>query len=296
MKFRVKAAVFRAIETLPLGHVLHRLGQRFVTGRYLPKITEKSLKTYMLPVHAFSAVPGASYAMEFGSGRGLITPLLLSHAGARKVYAYDLQRLASVEQVNAVIAQLATFYDGEWPEIADFDDLEQHYNIVYRAPGDARATKLPDHSVDFIFSTATMEHIPVDQMRLILQECRRILSDIGKISFTIDYHDHYASADQSIGFMNFYQFSQKEWRALNPGIHYQNRLRHSDYVALFEESELTIEVQRPIFDSWSESDLKRVTLHPDFEHYSHEDLTASNGYFILSDAGRHRSDLDNPAS
>ena len=108
-----------------------------------------------------------------------------------------------------------------------------------------------------------------------------MLQPNGRICFTIDYHDHYASADANIGFMNFYQFSEDEWRRFNPDMHYQNRLRHSDYVTLFEEEGWCIVEQWPAFERWSESDLARVKLHPSFEHYSHEDLTASNGFFLL---------------
>jgi hypothetical protein len=48
--------------------------------------------------------------------------------------------------------------------------------------------------------------------------------------------------------MNFYQFRKKKGR-VKSGIHYQNRPVPFDYVTFFEESDLTIEVQKPIFDS-----------------------------------------------
>lgn len=282
MNWRLKCLGFKIFQAIPFGGVAYRLAQRIVTGRYIPNVTQATLGTYSIPVEAFKRIEGARVALEFGAGRGLITPLLLSAAGAKEAYAYDLQRLAHIEQVNAVIAQLADLTAGDWQPIVDFAELEQRYGVIYRAPGDARATGLADGSVDLIYSTATMEHIPPDQIREILRECRRILQPEGRICFTIDYHDHYSTSDRTIGFMNFYQFSEEEWRRYNPDMHHQNRLRHSDYVKLFREEGWKIVEQRSATKQCSETHLARVKLHPSFAHYSREDLIASNGYFLLA--------------
>lgn len=281
MNWRFKALAFRIFEVMPGGGVAHRLAQRFVTGRYIPKVTAASLPTYSIPVEAFQSIPDAKVALEFGAGRGLISPLLLSRV-AERTYALDLQRLAHIDQVNAVIGQLASLTEGDWSPVESFSELEERYGVIYRAPADARCTGLPDASVDLIYSTAVLEHVPADQIRAILTECKRILQPNGRICCTIDYHDHYASSDPNIGFMNFYQFSPEEWRRYNPGIHYQNRLRHSDFAKLFTEEGWEIVAQRPIFQAWSETDLARVKTHEDFVHYTHEDLTAASGYFLLA--------------
>jgi SAM-dependent methyltransferase len=281
MDWQFKNLVFQAFDTFPPFGGLYQLAHRLGSQRHVPRLTHRSLKSYMIPVERFKEMPRARTAFEFGAGRGLITPLLLKHAGAETIYAYDLQRLASVRQVNAVIGQLEAVAGIPGAPIQSLDDLAKRYSIIYRAPGDARDTGLPDGSVDLVYSTATLEHIPPDQIRQILSECRRILQPEGRMSFTIDYHDHYASSDRAIGFMNFYQFGDEEWRKYNSGRHFQNRLRHSDYISLFEEVGLRVLAQTPIFDEWSERDLERVQLHPRFERYSHQDLTASNGLFLL---------------
>lgn len=287
MNWRLKCLGFKLFEALPFGGAAYRLAQRLVTGRYLPKISESRLKTYNIPVAVFSQIDNARVALEFGAGRALTTPLLLSAAGAERVYAVDLQRLAHIDQVNAAIGELARLTDGDWTPVDSFAQLKERYGIVYQAPGDARSTGLADGSVDFVYSTATLEHIPPNQIVAIMRECRRILRTSGRVCFTIDYHDHYASADRSIGYMNFYQFGEEEWRRYNPDSHFQNRLRHSDYVSLFRKEGWEILIQEPHFERWSESDLHRVALHPSFKHYSQEDLTASNGYFVLAPGKTH---------
>src|SRR4030095_16218896 len=68
----------------------------------------------------------------------------------------------------------------------------------------------------------------------ILAEVRRLLAPTGLCSFAVDYHDHYAGADSSIDGLNFLRFDDREWRRWNCGLQFQNRLRHGDYVELFE--------------------------------------------------------------
>lgn len=284
MNWKIKNLAFYVIDSLPFGGTLHRLAQRIVSRRYYHKITDASLKSYAIPVEAFREIEGAKVALEFGAGRALTTPLLLGRAGAgaERVYALDLHRLASLTQINASLSQLNAREPGRWPPVGNFDELREKYGVDYRAPGDARDTGLPDQSVDLIYSTATLEHIPEPDIEAILHECARILRANGRLCFTIDYHDHYASSDKSIGFMNFYRFSDEEWKRYSPPSHYQNRLRHSEFINLFERNGWNIVESRPIFDTWSETDLAKVPLAPRFQNYSHEDLVASNGFFLLS--------------
>jgi hypothetical protein len=209
---------------------------------------------------------------------------MLSHAGAARVYAVDLVRLATVGQVNAVIAQLKELVPGEWPPIGSFEDLEKLYRIHYHAPGDARATGLPDRSVDFICSTAVMEHIPEPEIRAIMKECRRIASPRAVFSFIIDYHDHYGTADGKITLWNFYRYSHKQWRKFNPPNHYQNRLRHSDHERIFQDLGLEIVQAERTIPPWSEPSLKKVPVCEEFNRYSLEDLLTAGGKFLLRPA------------
>ena len=281
MNWRFKNAAFHALQYVPMGSLAYETSQRLVTRRLLPKISPSKIATYRIPLDVFLQIPGATTAMEFGAGRSLVTPLLFHTAQAEKVIAFDLQRLAHLASINAAIAALSKVFDGEWPAVASFADLAEKYRIDYRAPGDARATGLPNQSLDLIYSTATLEHIPPAEIIAILGEARRILKPGGRLCFTIDYHDHFASSDKAIGYFNFYQYSTAEWKRYNTPLHFQNRLRHSDYTRIFEDAGWTIHRGERLYDSWSDSDLKRVKLHAEFAEYAPEDLRASNGIFVL---------------
>jgi hypothetical protein len=256
---------------------LHGFLQRYITGRYFETLTPETLAGYQFHVSNFRG----GVAMEFGAGRNLLTPLLLSHAGATRVYAFDLMPIATVEQINGVIKQLARLLTGSWPQIDSFSELLTSYRIDYRAPGDARDTALHDGSVDFIYSSSTLEHIPGEDIAKILTECKRVASATCRMSFIIDYHDHYGSADSTITRWNFYRFTEREWRKYNPGNHYQNRLRHSEHERLFDEAGLeTISAQR-VVQPWAESELDRTPICQEFQH-SRADLATTNGYFVLA--------------
>jgi hypothetical protein len=205
----------------------------------------------------------------------------LSNAGAARVYAYDLNRLATTEQVNDVVRQLRSLGRGDWAEISSLDDLAERYRIQYCAPGDARRTGLPDATVDLIYSTSTLEHIPEEDIAKILAECRRISSPHALMSFVIDYHDHYGSADSRITRFNFYRYNDAQWRKFNPRGHYQNRLRHSDFQRLFSELELESLVDERIVHGWAEADLDQTPICDTFRRYSHDDLVTSSGKFVL---------------
>jgi hypothetical protein len=270
MNWKLKCLVLHTLARVP---ALHSLFKR-LTGRYFFQLTDAELDAYRFHVRNFRG----GKALEFGAGSNLLCSLLLSQAGASEVLAYDLSRLATIEQVNDVIGQLRE-RGGPWPEVCDLGpDLFAKYRIRYVAPGDARATRLSNASVDFICSTSTLEHIPESEIRAILAECRRIAAPDAIMSHIIDYHDHYSSADRSITRINFYRYSDRLWRLFNPSTHYQNRLRHSDYERLFASCGLHATESRPTLPR---IDIDRSRMHAKFRHYTDTDLVALNGFFVL---------------
>jgi SAM-dependent methyltransferase len=178
---------------------------------------------------------------EFGAGKDLIVPLTYYCLGVGEQVVVDIRDLAREELVVDALRRLSA---GVVPDLLRAPDAALGLSgrqprlaalgVAYRAPCDARATGLADASVDYITSTSTLEHIPADDIRLILRESRRILRPEGRMSMLIDYQDHYSYADSSISAYNFLRYDDREWARWNPSLQYQNRLRHSDYLAVFE--------------------------------------------------------------
>ena len=80
-----------------------------------------------------------------------------------------------------------------------------------------------------------MEHIPKISINKILKEQYRILKKGGIISAKIDYSDHYAHTDKSISQLKFLKYTGRQWRKYNHKNHYQNRLRHYEYLDIFKK-------------------------------------------------------------
>jgi SAM-dependent methyltransferase len=255
--------------------------QQRVTRTFLLTVTDGRLATHGFHLGNYGALPSRGRALEFGCGSNLLLPLLLRREGALEVHAYDLERLATVEQVNHVIGQLRARFPGDWPDITDLDrDLFEKYRIAYRAPADASTTDLPNNSVDFVCSTSVLEHVPAEQLRPLLRESARIVSSRGVMSHVIGYVDHYAHSDTRISYFNFYRYSKSRWQLFNPSMHYQNRLRHSDFEKLFASVGLTAVRAERVMSPLSERE-PEVPIAPEFRHYSEEDLYAHDGLFVL---------------
>ncbi len=210
---------------------------------------------------------------EFGAGWDLAGPLALWSFGVEHQVLIDLQPVARPVLINAAIEMLpdllapyrtirvpAEKLPSAWPLQA----LRSLYGIEYIAPCDASATPLPGGSVDCIVSSHTLEHVPAADIPLILAECSRILRHDGLLSGRIDYQDHYSYSDPAIGPYNFLRFSENEWRRYSPPSHFQNRLRHRDYLDLFADTGLLqISDSHPAPSEWDLNEFARLARkHP----------------------------------
>jgi SAM-dependent methyltransferase len=144
--------------------------------------------------------------------------------------------MLNIELVNDAASQISRRYPSiAYHAMANISDIERYYRVRYIAPFDAVKTPFDDNTFDGCVSTDTLEHISEDVIIAIFKELRRIIRPGGLISAVIDYSDHYSYTDRNIGPLNYLQYSADEFRKYNHNIHYQNRLRHYDYVRIFAE-------------------------------------------------------------
>jgi SAM-dependent methyltransferase len=287
--WKTKAKLFRLFDTVPLGHVAHAFAQQHVT-RTLPRpLSEFPRYLQQLDSHiaAFkrhgAAIVGARY-MEFGAGWDLFYPLGFCAAGVREEYVFDLTAHARLRWMNHVIVGFrqagSPHFIRTLPELESIAGLAT-MGVHYLAPADARATGLADASIDLASSTSVLEHVPPADIASILRELKRICRPGALLSMLIDYEDHYGQRKGDAGIYNFLRFSDREWRKYNTSSHFQNRLRHSDYAALFAASGFeTLEVEPLRPDDWREQ-LARIDLADRFRTYELDDLGISRGRFLL---------------
>ena len=228
---------------------------------------------------------------EFGAGADLIGPLTMRGRGVTRQVIVDLDPLVQPRLVADALArlekhcaelQVAPPRLDVWSRRGLIVDLRESLGIDYRAPLDARASGLPAESFDLICSNSTMEHIPESDLDPLMAECRRLLKRDGVMCFRIDYEDHYAIGDRALSPYNFLRFDDEEWRPYNNRLHFQNRLRHSDYVALFTRMGLQIVTADTLAPSPAALvELSRTPIAERFRHYELDDLAVRKGSFVL---------------
>jgi SAM-dependent methyltransferase len=285
MRWLAKAALQRGLGLLPQGERLNYLFQRHVAGSlpagesvFRRKFARAEQHLAAYEEHGPGTPPGKATFYEFGVGWDLAIPLSYAKLGVGRQVLVDIRPSARVELVNDSLARL------ELGPVRSVAELAERFGISYLAPRDARATGLPDGSVDFVSSTDVCEHVPEDDLAAIFRECFRLLRPGGAFSCRIDLQDHYSYFDRGLSRYNFLRFSDGAWRLANSPIHFQNRLRAPDYLRLVREAGFELVSEKPSGpDEQGIAELGAMPLAPRFRNgYTPEEL----GVTVLSFVAR----------
>lgn len=245
---------------------------------------------------------------EVGTGRVPNVPMSFWLMGAGGTITVDVNPYVKGELVTEVLQYLKR-HEEKIREI--FGDLldEQRFadlislganvsldafldtcQITYVSQGDAADSGLASDSVDFHTSRTVFEHIPLDVLRSIILEGNRIVRDDGLFVHRIDYSDHFSHSDRSISSINFLQYSDAEWaRIAGNRYMYMNRLRHDDFLALYETLDQQVLLTRPDVDPRAQELLRNGALQIDerFQRKS-PDILAMSGSWIVSQVNQRR--------
>jgi hypothetical protein len=221
---------------------------------------------------------------EVGTGRVPMTPLAYWLMGAKGVVTIDLNPYLKAELTKECLHYIAenteemqalfgpllnrdrfeALLDFRRKHVFDLKSLLDLCHIVYIAPGDAARTGLGADVIDFHTSFNVFEHIPRDVLLAILTEGNRIIGSTGLFVHRVDYSDHFSHSDPRISPINFLQYSDLQWnRYAGNRYMYMNRLRHDDFLALFESASQTILATEPTIDPASLQLLREGRLNVD---------------------------------
>ena len=242
--WKLKSIIFSFIDYLNAPGLLYFL-QKYITKRsrinslvVSPnwQLHKKTLKNYNTTEVIF----------EFGAGKTLVQNLYLSNF-VKKQLVVDLYPMIDLDLVEVIRKKLMEITKlRSKVKIKNIKDLE-HYGIYYKAPYDSTKSHLSENSIDACISTNTLEHIPEPDIIAIFFELHKILKDEGIISAIIDYSDHYAHTDKKISLLNYLRFTTYQWRRYNHNMHYQNRLRHYDYINIFKKTGFTVIKEKLVY-------------------------------------------------
>jgi SAM-dependent methyltransferase len=234
--------------------------------------------------------------VEVGTGWVPVIPIGLSLLGAKRILSYDLtahllrdvamQSLAQMPECLPAVAEISgapldvlTARLSRLCAAKDFDTLADRMGFEYFAPADMATSTATD--VDLVYSNLVFEHVTPAALMSIIEHSRRILKSGGIAWHHVDYSDHYAHTFKDLSLINFLRYGERTWNAIGQSdLHYQNRLRKSDYVRAFKVG--GFEVVRAI-DHFgiSEARARRAPLAEPFSRCEISDLTCTSSRFVL---------------
>jgi len=286
MDWRLKSATQRVLGTIPGGDELHYRLQTRVTRTLPPSpahLEEVRASAAWLVERATTHVPvplADQRWVEFGAGWHLGGAIALASMGVGSQVLYDLNAHARPELVRHAIRHFGLVEGGG----SSVTELVAPLGIDYRAPDDVLTSGLDGATVHVVHSTSVLEHVPPESIEGMLRESRRILAPEGVAAFIVDYHDHWARGDRRIDGSHFLRYSDRHWRLWNCELQYQNRLRHGNYLELFERGGMEILEVTAIVDP---------SLPPSPAVYDRfrgrQDLGIGDGRFVLRPARAERS-------
>lgn len=231
--WKFKSTCFKIIDIFNLYPALYFL-QKHITRRSITRANKIDIcwtkHAYLLKKHNATGL-----VFEFGAGKSLGQNLYLSSVVGNQMVV-DINPMIDLGLVESARITISNEVDLRSSNpIRTLHDLAS-YGISYVAPFDASNTSYEDKTFDACVSTSTLEHLTPDQLTSILFEIHRVLKDNGIFSAHIVYSDHYSHTDKNINPLNFLLYSDRQWSKYNHVCHYQNRLRHYEFLEIFHRS------------------------------------------------------------
>lgn len=231
--------------------------------------------------HFHHAKPHPGFVMmELGPGDSLFSALISKAMGAAGCYLVDVGDFASrdmkyYERMIGFLSQQGF----AMPELGSINEILDYCNARYLTLGLASLKKIPDDSIDFIWSQAVFEHIRGKDFRPMLRELYRISRQAAVSSHEIDLRDHLANA------LNHLRFPEKLWESefmFTPGC-YTNRIGYRPMLTLFQEA--GFETQIVGLNRWERLPTPRAKLSREFRGIPDEDLCIS-GFSVILRSGK----------
>lgn len=217
--------------------------------------------------------------LELGVGDSLFTAIVAYAFGARKSYLVDTSDYACTDlQAYQEMVKFISEKAMPVPNIKGATTLEELLaacNTQYKTNGLESLRSIPDKSVDLIFSQAVLEHVRKQEFLETLIQLRRIITDHGICSHSIDLKDHLG------GNLNSLRFSEKVWESnffARSGF-YTNRIRYGKMLELFKEAGFRPDVVRKI--NWPELPTAKTRLDSNFNCLSDNELKISEFDVLL---------------
>jgi SAM-dependent methyltransferase len=301
--WKIKGIIQKSLSSFPGGECINDSLQRRLGGlanfdaNIRSKVDDWALLiSYLRTVDADDLE--CQRVMEIGSGWYPTLPICFHLAGVQHCHTADISRhmkpnlafkmLTTIEKhlprIGAVSGRGADAVRAQYEnlrEATSLEDLLARAGIVYHAPADAsNACWFADEAVDLVYSNSVLEHVPEPVIAALMREAHRVLKPEGLMVHAVGCNDHYAFFDKSISFVNYLQFTAKQWRLWNNRLLYQNRLRANDFIRLARESSFEVVHEARAVRPGSREALASLKIAHEFSSYATEDMVATTVDFV----------------
>ncbi len=229
--------------------------------------------------------PGFSY-LELGPGDSLATAIVARARGAAGGWLVDAGAYASrsPEIYRTLIAKLETADTraalAPLTHCTATDDMLAAAGCTYVEDGLESLKNIPDNSVDFVFSQATLEHVAKQDFAETCRQLHRIHKPGSYGSHHIDFKDHLGGSLQSLRFSE--ALWEAPWFARRSGF-YTNRLRLSHVIAHFEDAGFSVEVI--LRKRWPQTPMGSYKYHREFAALTLRDILTREALLRLRKDG-----------
>jgi SAM-dependent methyltransferase len=216
--------------------------------------------------------------VEIGPGDSLGHALCAAADGAQSIDLIDVGDFATQENghYRRIADELARRH-GFSPQMNAFDreNVLRQCRARYLTHGLASFGEVATGSIDLIFSSSVLEHLPYGQFDDFLREMFRTLAADGLAIHRVDLQDHIGGRLENLRFPLWLW----ELPAMARSGFYTNRLRHSDIVS--RARACGFDVSTTLLKRWSEMPTPLYALHEDFRKHAEEDLLVCGFTMVL---------------
>jgi predicted SAM-dependent methyltransferase len=244
----------------------------------IPEYAYRAFQQHFNRVSQFKQLEPGFTSLELGPGNSLFSALICRSLGGDKTYLVDAENFVMEEpEIYQEMASYLAQQNLAAPKIENSQSVAEvmdNCGGVYLTSGLDSLKEIEDHSVDFVWSHAVLEHVRRSEFLEIMQETRRVISNDGVCSHTVDLKDHLDESLNNLRFQeNFWESSFVE----KSGI-YTNRIRCAEMLDIFKEA--GFEVKATQVNKWQNLPISRTSLAKKFQHLSDDELCIS-GFSVL---------------
>ncbi len=217
-------------------------------------------------------LPSDFTVLEFGPGDSVATAVLAKVAGASRSWLVDQGAFASRDLAGYQALAQRVSSD---PQFESLEELLERCAATYLTAGVSSLAAVPSGSVDWVFSQAALEHVPLDEFDSLLHEIARVQRPGGVSTHRIDLRDHLGDGLHSL------RFPTRVWESklFRTSGFYTNRLRASEINRRFTACGFSIETCE--LDRWPAPKLGRARIAHDLRGILDEDLLIRGIWLVV---------------